>query len=54
MEFLPTAVVKMDITEVTHETIRSTEGVAVPVYVDALGSDPIVFKMKLIEAPPVP
>ena len=54
MEFLPTAQVRMDITAVTPETIRATDGVAVPVFVDALGSDPIVFKMKLIEAPVIP
>jgi hypothetical protein len=54
MDFLPTAAVRMDVTAVTPELLRSADGVAVPVYVDALGSDPIIFKLKLIEAPVLP
>lgn len=48
MDFLPTAAVRMDVTNVTQEGLLSAEGVAVPVYVDALGTDAITFKMKLI------
>ena len=57
MDFLPTAAVRMDISNVTDAGLLSSDGVEVPVYVDALGADPIVFKMKLIVAPvvnPVP
>lgn len=57
MDFLPTATVRMDISKVTDVGLLSDDGVEVPVYVDALGTDPIVFKMKLIVAPgviPVP
>lgn len=54
MDFLPTATVRMDVTAVTEAGLLSADGVAVPVYVDALGSDPIIFKMKLIVAPVVP
>jgi hypothetical protein len=54
MDFLPTASVRMDVTAVTEAGLHSDDGVAVPVYVDALGTDPIVFKMKLIAAPIVP
>ena len=54
MDFLPTANVRMDVTAVTEAGLLSTDGVAVPVYVDALGTDPIIFKMKLIVAPVAP
>lgn len=52
MDFLPTASVRMDVTAVTEAGLLSDEGVEVPVFVDALGTDPIIFKMKLI-VPPV-
>ena len=49
MEFLPKANVRMDITKVDHDSLRSADGSIVPVYVDSLGADPIIFKMKLLE-----
>lgn len=54
MDFLPTANVRMDVTSVTEAGLLSANGVAVPVYVDALGTDPIIFNMKLIVAPVAP
>ena len=54
MDFLPTAQVRMDITNVTYDSVRTADGVEVPVYVDALGTEPLVFKLKWIEAPVVP
>lgn len=49
MDFLPTAKVRLDITNVTYDSVRSADGAEVAVYVDALGSDPIVFMLKIVE-----
>lgn len=49
LDFLPTAKVKMDITNVSHDSVRTADGAIVPVYVDALGDEPIAFKMKIVE-----
>ena len=54
MDFLPTAQVRLDITNVTKESVRSSAGAEVAVYVDALGSDPIVFLLKIVEPPVLP
>lgn len=48
MDFLPTAKVRLDITAVNPISVNSEAGADVPVYVDALGTDPIIFVLKLV------
>ncbi len=42
--------VKIDITTVTAQSLRSSEGALVPVVIDAFGADPMMFRLKIIEA----
>lgn len=49
LDFLPTASLKLDISKVNATSVRSADGAEVLVYVDALGQDPIPFKMKIVE-----
>lgn len=49
LDFLPTAALRLDIAKVNASTVRSADGAEVLVYVDALGQDPIPFKMKIVE-----
>lgn len=44
--FLSEASVQIDISNVNATSLRSEKGVAVPVVIDALGSDPNVFLLK--------
>ncbi len=53
IEDLKEANVRLDITKVDRDSVRLPDGVEVPVYVDVLGDDPIIFKMKIVEVPVV-
>jgi len=44
----------LDITNVTPESVRSEEGARVDVIIDLLGSEPMPFKVKKVEAPVFP
>ena len=54
LEFLKQTKVRLDITAVTYDSVRAPEGVIIPVFVEAIGEDPILFKMKLVEPAVVP
>lgn len=48
MDFLSEVQVRIDITNVTPEAVRSAEGVNVDVVIDALGEDPYEFNLKKV------
>ncbi len=49
IDFLSEVQVRIDITNVTPESVRSEQGVNVDVIIDALGEDPYQFNLKKIE-----
>lgn len=48
MDFLSEVQVRIDITNVTPEAVRSAAGVNVDVVIDALGEDPYKFNLKKV------
>ncbi len=46
LSFLPNVRVEIDITEVNPESVRSEQGVVVPVVIDAFGTEPTPFILK--------
>lgn len=46
---LPEVSVKINIANVTPQALRSQVGALVPVVIDALGTDPTMFRLKIVE-----
>lgn len=49
LSILPEVSVNIDISNITPESVRSAEGALVPVVIDALGTDPMMVRLKIVE-----
>jgi hypothetical protein len=49
ISILPEVGVQIDITNVNSQSIRSADGVVVPVVIDAFGTDATMFRLKIVE-----
>lgn len=50
LDIMPAVSVKIDITTVNPQSVRSADGALVPVVIDALGTEPTMFRLKYIGA----